>query len=639
MTLSLIISILTFYGKALIVARVTSSTAGAMSAPTAALLILILYLAGIAGVLEEAFWVLKGLGFAGLLAILGLVMRTRQAKFSLLTGYVFAITVLLLVLVNTPSYSAFVVIDDYHHWGEISRTILNTNRFVTSTDRVGHAAYPPALALFHYYFLHGLDWSVQGSLFAQGFLSILMVSTIFYAYGKTNEKTSIGVFGLIFISVYSLMWIFRSGFHTIQADLPLGLIFGASILLYILNRESENLLQRFSFIPLLLILPIIKQIGLLFFLFAICSVFLITVFTRGSSIRHDLMTLVAAMFGGGFVYLLWRFYLGQAGLTGAEFKLQVSIAEFFNVLSRSSSIERHSLTTRKMAEYLFFSVHTTTYWFAISIFSGLVVCKFNRYHSKNILTIFVVFLLFFISYLSVLLLLYIFSFSEWEGVRLASIHRYVSTFLIAPLLISMGLGLRLFMENPPMVQIFDASGEGVRQKAAVKIGLLFFNVRIWVIILCILVALPNAGRSLKDLYLAFSLAPPLENPLYRLTLLEKRLTPHLKPSSRIYVMWWGGTTDLPGSFRSMLNSKNLNDSCVWILPKGEHPGEDYPWACDKDPIEFFKTLSDYDFIVVGDIRPQIYQTHLYPIGATSLEPDTIYKIEHRAGSLRLLVLP
>jgi hypothetical protein len=292
-----------------------------------------------------------------------------------------------------------------------------------------------------------------------------------------------------------------------------------------------------------------------------------------------------------------------------------------------------------MAEYLFFSVHTTTYWFAVSIFSGLVVCKFNRYRSKSILTIFVVFLLFFISYLSVLLLLYIFSFSEWEGVRLASIHRYVSTFLIAPILISMGLGLRLFRENPSMVQIFDASGEGVRQKAAVKIGLLFFNVRIWVIILCILVALPNAGRSLKDLYLAFSLAPPLENPLYRLTLLEKRLTPHLKPSSRIYVMWWGGTTDLPGSFRSMLNSKNLNDSCVWILPKGEHPGEDYPWACDKDPIEFFKTLSDYDFIVVGDIRPQIYQTHLYPIGATSLEPDTIYKIEHRAGSLRLLVLP
>ena len=111
---------------------------------------ILLYIGALSNYLEVTAITIRIIGWVGLITVYQ-SFKNRQVKPD--EVYIFLSVVGFYIFCQTEPYSIFPFIDDYSHWGRMSRFIAENNRLIINTDLIGVKDYPPIAALFHYFLL------------------------------------------------------------------------------------------------------------------------------------------------------------------------------------------------------------------------------------------------------------------------------------------------------------------------------------------------------------------------------------------------------------------------------------------------------------------------------------------------------
>lgn len=189
-----------------------------------------------------------------------LLIKYRKCfSLSFLKGREFAIALCLLLIVYLLYYttgSAYEDGDSMTHWGVIVKTMYRHNRLPNfANSEITYQSYPPAAACWIWFVQYLLGYGEARALLAQGLWMTTSVICLF-AVNKTRSKT--GDLLVFLIAFYLLQ-----GLDSLRVDGLLALVVVAAIVVIV--EEMEHSRRMFGMlIPFLLVIPMIKNSGLLF---------------------------------------------------------------------------------------------------------------------------------------------------------------------------------------------------------------------------------------------------------------------------------------------------------------------------------------------------------------------------------------
>lgn len=525
---------------------------------------------------------------------------------------------LFLLFTYSTYYQTYAGVDDYAHWAPISRSLALNDHLVTKELAIhGHADYPPGLALIHYFYTQFCGFSNQLILFAQGVLVLSSFSVLFVYLDEIKKRFSLSVFLLLFLAIGSVAWIFLEGLHSLWADLPLGVFFGFSLFIYISKDNTKTVESILKASPLLLFLPLIKQIGILFTFFAVGIIFIDVVFNIKNQIRYQLIVAAAVALGALLLNYVWRSYVDFQGIQG-QFHVELTLKDVVNSLFSSGRPIAHSFILSAFVQWMFYKTHLATYWFfcaTLFMLISVVTDELSKRFRLGIL--FVNLLIGFFCYSFVLLLLYMFSFSEEEGLVLASIGRYISTYILGMVVISGGV----LFEN-----ISSASLSLKKLLAGV--------------LSVFLVIIPNLGRLMVDIKgVVLGLEyPGIGSYIQRQGEYVVRQTP---ASSRIYYLWIGensGADELQ-IFNYAIYPRKSNTSCAQIILANNTDVALANSSCHLSSRNLKDLSKTYDYLFIGFSSSNSVTSFPLDVNKTrEVKAGDLYQIQKMENSVELKLI-
>jgi hypothetical protein len=324
--------------------------------------------------------------------------------------------------------------------------------------------------------------------------------------------------------------------------------------------------------PVLLYTIQIKQIGILFSFFTLAIIgFDYLRYEKHKRfynfVKIALLLIILLLF-----QWTWKNYLVTQGM---QRSFNISLEQIFGLFNQATISDRQSITVSRFVDYFFFSHHLSTYWFMATLlmFAGATV--FKKVNSLELkLTPFILSYFLFIVYSIILLILYLFSFTPWEGVRLASIDRYILTYL---------LGLLIFFGGA----LLNISSEIKAKKY-----------KMFLLAISVVMVLPNAGRILLDTVRVVLNTSPSHTAgeISQISEYVKEKTPD---NSKIYVVWSEGSNDESVIFSYFLRPRLSNTVCSSVKPANSIRTEDDPWSCSMSREQFYQTISNYDYLLLA----------------------------------------
>jgi hypothetical protein len=198
-----------------------------------------------------------------ILTILAIYLTRKEFKwvFAQIFSPSFIIFLFMFTLLGYLSRSwLFSEWDEYSHWGIFAKAMYFENKFPAQVDFViiwPH--YPPGMTIFQYYVTKLAGYSERAVFFAQ---NIVVLSAAVATLGAINWKKSYLAIGSIYFCYWSIyFWGYR--INTLYMDGILGVVFGASIVAYY-GDEKRDWTAVLKIAPVLFVLPLIKQLGIVF---------------------------------------------------------------------------------------------------------------------------------------------------------------------------------------------------------------------------------------------------------------------------------------------------------------------------------------------------------------------------------------
>jgi hypothetical protein len=206
---------------------------------------------------------------------------------------------------------------------------------------------------------------------------------------------------------------------------------------------------------------------------------------------------------------------------------------------------------------------------------GGVIAARNKPKIKIDITPYLVIYAFFLVYITVLLLLYLFSFGDYEGPRLASIDRYTITYI---------LGILVFVGGT-LINI--NSGEKTK------------IYKIFLVTIAILIILPNLGRIVIDAARVGLNTSPVHT-AGKISTLSKYVNHKTPENAKIYIIWSDGSNDEGVIFSYYLMPRKNNSDCIFIKPPQSLKSKDDAWSCPLTIEQFKGKISSYDYLFLAN---------------------------------------
>lgn len=325
---------------------------------------------------------------------------------------------------------------DEFFWGQFTKAIVYESKFYDSTGPIliSHYRYPPGLPLWQYFFTSLGEFKENALLFANG----LFTMAAFTALISYERKAIISNFLKIWAFLYILA-AFASGLSSMLADYLIGICLGLTLVLLFRIKTLRDVIW---FIPLIWFFSLIKQTGLV--LSGLLAVGAIIMSFQQVSFSKKYIKPLFFMFvllQAAVPHLLWKRYLSTTPvyitlfnpesilngdtlgkiLENTPLSLAI-ISKFLRDLSGSNLLYAQGTPLRT---YGFTSLCTLfVLLFCLSKWSNpeILPRKYRYYFSA----------LFLLgsAWLSVHLLSYLMIFPDKEGIQMASLERYLSTFVI-----------------------------------------------------------------------------------------------------------------------------------------------------------------------------------------------------------------
>jgi hypothetical protein len=420
-----------------------------------------LYSFAIAGQLEAGLWftVALGMGLFGMQiktlldttardqkssaprSAAGTSPSTRTTLIDRLAQIAVAIPFVVFYLAIATNFK-FLLWDEFSYWASSAKIIFETNALFNNDSPIFFKSYPPLQQLFQYYFAKQSFWSEKNVLFAQTFWVLSALLCVAGSFVKNPVHTAI-----VFLASCSFLYFFEYSYSTIYSDPLMGVCFAACLALaFVQDGSKSRALVFFIGVAALLLL---KEIAVLLAMVSV-AVFIISFVSANNfqnlSARDKwlacLKTLAAGTLGPIAVVQSWAWYVAKIEGTrdlavnslksllepALQSRVDKTIAEFIVRLLKPGYLH--------IAQYKqLYSPSVVTLAVAFILISlGLVYFAKKAERLKiggNLLLIAGGA----VGYTLALLISYLLIFTEYEGIRLASFERYLSTYILAWLLI------------------------------------------------------------------------------------------------------------------------------------------------------------------------------------------------------------
>ena len=176
-------------------------------------------------------------------------LKSRNANLDIVLILTF-ITVNLIMFNSINKEFKFLAWDEYSGWAlgskylnEFSDTYLNSEIIVNN--------YPPGQSLFHYFVTNIFGWSEKMVLYSQ----ILLILIVIYAILELIKIDSKVVQPIVFLNIALIPYLFNFGYHTIVADLLLGMYLTFGIMYAIFSDRISLVALFFYFVVIVIIKP------------------------------------------------------------------------------------------------------------------------------------------------------------------------------------------------------------------------------------------------------------------------------------------------------------------------------------------------------------------------------------------------
>lgn len=394
-------------------------------------LFIILYLFVFGFFIPLSYLAYFGIAFV-FLSFLYAIFKWRRKKLDWVKEYLFSKTLLLFLIfylviciINMGKHVAY--IDEYTHWADVVKGMVQTHQLSVYQEGLWYASYPPAISLLQYFIM------ILNGAFQEDLLYIInqifMISLFFPFLKKENKYSFVLLIPLIFISP---MIFVHNYYDTIYVDAYLGILF-AHNLVYIFSHKELN---RFDFLYLMsssIVLTLTKDIGIFFSLFALLILFWMHV---KADVKERLKLLILILLTVGSRLLLSFFlFLNQVPL---KHQNSISFMEIIRILTFQGNKNQFKIIGEFWNKICRNSIITTpinlNYISILAVFLILFL-SFKKYFIKDkkeqlwFLRIQSCLLSGAVIYVIGLLFMYLFQMNPRDAMDLSSYDRYIVIFI------------------------------------------------------------------------------------------------------------------------------------------------------------------------------------------------------------------
>jgi hypothetical protein len=547
---------------------------------------IILYVFGLIGLLNVGAVFTTGVGIVLLAISFKLYSKRIFNELIEHPGYFLAIAPYLLFYTAIHANFEFLVWDEFSYWASSTKIIVTTNAFFNENSPIFFKSYPPLQQLFQYYFVKLSFWSEKNVLYAQIFWTLSAILCVVGAIVKSPHWVPV----LFWIACTSL-YFFDYSYATLYSDALLGLCFAASVAL----AHDDKGLWRDHLVFLLssATILLLKEIAIVLVLVSL-AVFVLKLHLQKkcdtqsskSGISRVLLPSMTVLLVLTAVHKSWSWYVAQIHAT-RDLTLPT-----FNSFTTQPLLGRTTATIRELAhrlidtDYLILEHvdvnHKPALWLVFISFialSGLVIAFTKKDRRPSAVTTFSVLPLGCLVYLGALFSSYLIIFSEYEGIRLASFERYISSYML-------GWSLILFA---------FAANLGSQLKLNQRIALSFFVVAMAVYFV--------PDRFYRDITNVQSSGPDYQ--IRQSTeALANEVKKHLHPNQKVYFV----AQNSNGLERVMFYYAMLpyTSSMSWCWSFGEKYAVGDVWTCDTPMVDLLK---GYDYLALFRVDKQFWDLY------------------------------
>jgi len=342
--------------------------------------------------------------------------------------------------------------DEFSHWGTIVKYFYHVDAMGTFDNHKFQLLFPayfPGTSLFQYFFSRFSSQFIEYCLYvAMNILYFSLFMPFIKDIFKNGKRVKLLILLIMFLLIPMQNFGFYGGFYSsVYVDAILGAFFGFALLYYFVYKYEESSYGILMVSAAVVMLTLTKDMGLLFSLGIIGIIFSdiilyrrtqMLLFVNGKpklqSKSKAAILIVLPLISTLFVKFSWENLLHRAGIasiwriptltdiymlvTKQAAPYQNGIPQsFFNAMQQQAIVNNITVISFCV---LFLVI------IAVFLIFGRIKVKFGRMVTASILLVAGIFI-----YQFVLMIIYVFSFSEYEAVRLASYERYTSTYVLA----------------------------------------------------------------------------------------------------------------------------------------------------------------------------------------------------------------
>lgn len=496
--------------------------------------------------------------------------------------------------------------DEFTHWGLAVKSMTALDALSThASSIVTFKDYPPAMTLIQYFFTRSLPaFSEDAALVA---LNLVYFSLALPLFSSLRGKRALPACGLLFFTVLLLPTALYPAFYTeLYVDAILGLLMAAALLTYFTQGDRLSKLSAFG---LLALLTLTKSSGAGLAGIALCVMGADAALYRRESRR----TVLAATATVAVAYASWKAHTALAGAGASWATGEISLSALMRLGGARKDAALHflrALGETELTGYLF--PVNSVMAVVLFLFAGWGILRGQAARTKRRgYTALGALAAGGVIYAASLLTLYLFVYSEYEAVNLASFGRYMMTYALALTACAAGAAIRLGAYR----------GKGAQATAAV--------------FLC-LCALSNVGLTLY--HMAAAPVQARETAQARASYAPaQRARELLQEGERLYILspvggdydWWLTRYDL------MLPDAAISPT-DWTSVGTAPYGEEDIYTRVIQPEDWAKEVAErYAYVYLCWAKEAFVSDfgHLFPQGLTQ---QTLYRVTEEAGELALV---
>ena len=428
---------------------------------------LLLYIAGLFNLMKFAVYLIYLFAIISFVYIIYCIIKKKIKIREIFTPgiimYIFVIMIMAFIVKDTYYYEW----EEVTHWGANLKAMVEYNVFWSNKIYDGvHVVYTPIAGIIEYFFckING-GFAEDVSYMAINTFIITLLLPIIKGQ-KHNLKSYIKLI-LFWFMFYCSIKLCNFQLTSIYIDMLLGILFALGMVLaYRLDGKEDKI----NLILTLIMMPLLKDTGLLLLGIILMQLFFNKVILkiieeRKITKQHFkifgiivLMLIIPLVFYG-----TWKIYCGVNGkvLDDRHDKNAISEIDIKEYIKGILLIDTDNSKYKDISNSFYDALNTTPVvgglestvtavkLVAVLDITGIIIYLVNKdkQDKKKIATILLALNIGFGLYCLLLLATFMFAFTETEGRALASYSRYMSTYFIAWIIITVGLALNSKIKN------------------------------------------------------------------------------------------------------------------------------------------------------------------------------------------------